>query len=121
MDSYVVTHGNLVENAVSHIALLDGVKLQADADNPARSSAANLVDYRFHIQIGTLGGATSVTVEGLGPANVWSTIASGLVAGASTHITAGAWHQIRLTWTGGAPDGNGRAGYFAARKFNGVL
>lgn len=121
MDNYVFTSGALTENSVSHTAVIDGVKLRLDAGNPARLADANLIDYRFHIQIGSLGNATSVTVEGLGPANVWTSLATGLVAGSSTHITTGAWQQIRLTWTGGTPNGAGTAGYYAARKFNGVL
>ena len=121
--NWLIIEGTLAENATSHTATIDKDTI-ASFLSAGTNARLDLRQFDFHIQITGLGTAASVTVEGLGAGNAWTTVASSKTAAsaaaANFHKETGAWQAIRLTWTGGTPNGAGTASFYATRKFNGV-
>ena len=109
---------------VAGIALIDEGALER-----AVTGVAALGDKRydprrddFEIQVSALGAATDVTIEGLGPAGLYESIATGAVVDGTVYVVGPSkfYRQLRFTFTG-APDGNGRIAFWATPKYNGLL
>lgn len=117
----IVERDDLTESVATNTAVIDDMVLKGAVDHAGRNSTRYDVRlYDFVIQIGLTGGATSVTVETMGPMGTWTTYQTGLVDDDMVAITLPA-RQIRLTWTGGTPDGTGTAGFWAGPRYNGLL
>lgn len=118
---WLLLEGDLVEDSTSHTAVIDSTLLSSlKSGNSARLDPTL---YNYQITISAIGTATSVTVEGMGAGGTWTQLAASKTAAATANevTVTGVYQQIRLTWTGGTPNGAGRASFYAARKFNGVL
>ena len=118
--SWLCLRGVLEEDVTTNQALIDSTSLTKAATGGVIETNPNPQMFNYVIQITNLGGATGVDIDVLGPGGLWSSWATGKVVNDSVVITSGWWRGIRLTWTGGVPDGDGEAHFEAARKFNGL-
>jgi hypothetical protein len=111
----------LGESAITNTALLDSA-IMAAAVGRTDDTAVRYDPrfYNFVIQLDSVGAATGLTIEGMGPSGTYDTLFSGVTANQIKTIT-GVYTQLRLTWTGGTPDGSGVASFWATPKFNGLL
>ena len=103
--------GTLSEDATSHQAVIDFAELRAvaaaeDVSGPKKRPEDPRM-YDFVIQVTDVGAATSVDFEVMGPGGLWSSWATGKTVGQCVVFDQGWWRAIRLTWSGGAPDGTG--------------
>lgn len=116
-----ILEGTLDEDG-SALAYIDERAMRTAAGYSAEDTDKRFDPRRYNhaIQITDVGGATSVDIDVMGPGGLWSSWETGKVAGDTVFISTGWWRKVRLTWTGGAPDGTGVASFESTPKYNGL-
>lgn len=125
MTMLIIEETSLSESATTNTALIDNGALERAVTKSLATVGdkrydPRFFDYEIQVSAAGLGAATSIDIDGMGPAGVYTSIAATVAAGTITVVGPEVFYRIlRITWNGG--DGSGEVAFWATPKFNGLM